>query len=85
MKLNYIMLGKDQIKTKNGFVSKEQKETFTRDEGNWDLYKMFYEKDGKYGEFYVNLNNVTGVAELVYKNKSYGKDLLKGLREELLG
>jgi hypothetical protein len=51
-------------------------------EGEWDLYKFFYEGEkGEYGEFYLNFNRKKGQAELVTKDVAYAGDLVKAIAD----
>lgn len=74
MKLQYIKLGTDSIKEERGFSGKG---------GGWDLFKMFYEGENGYGEFYFNINTQTGEAEIAAKDSGYGDSLLAALAKEL--
>jgi len=70
MKLEYLCLGKDQKKNKNGSF---------RGGGNWILLKCFHPA----GEFYFNFNS-EGKAEIIRKDKCYGEGLIEALKKELL-
>jgi hypothetical protein len=44
--------------------------TFTG-KGDWIIFKCFYEKDGQYAEFFMNLNPAKGVIEFLPKDPMY--------------
>ena len=76
MKFEWIGMGTGQKKLANGSFSNG---------GDWKLMKCFYKDEGRYGEFFININASTGEGEIVYKDKiSYGEALVAGFSKEML-
>ena len=73
MKFTTTCLAKNIDKTYNGFAGK----------ADWNLYKCFVENEEGYGEFFINLNPITGKGEILKKRSDYGDFLLRELKKEL--
>ena len=77
MKMQYVKLGSSQTKTTSGFIRTDENGE------KWDLYKCFFDNNGKYGEMYINISN-QGNIEISKKDSDYALDLLNALKDELL-
>lgn len=73
MEFKTMPMGVEVGKLDNGFGGK----------GDWVLLKCSYDKDGAYGEFYLNLNPKTNEGELVRKDSGYSDVLMNAFREEM--
>jgi hypothetical protein len=47
------------------------------------VYKLFYEEDGLYGEFFIEINPDDKTAQISSKDPDYAEVLLSGLSEAL--
>ena len=74
MKFHYTILGRNQMKGKNGFSG----------EGPWICFKCFLDNGKDYGEFYLNLNQMTKEGEFKFKDHSYGNFLTMEFAKEML-
>jgi hypothetical protein len=75
MKFTTMCLGSNIGKNQNGSFSGL---------GDWTLFKCFVsEEDGRYGEFYFNLNTKTGEGEIKAKDSNYSKSLISLFKEEM--
>jgi hypothetical protein len=75
MKVSYLVLARNTGRQMIGFSGR----------GDWTIYKCFYENEGKYGEFYINMNPKRGVMEIVGKDKDYAFDLIQAFGNSMLG
>ena len=69
-------MGRHLKKIADGFSGTEK--------GDWTIYKMFYERaDGAEGEFYLNINERTGVANIAAKDIGYADVLINAFTDSM--
>jgi hypothetical protein len=73
MRFKTILLGKEVAKSENGFSGK----------GSWNLFKCFYQDKDNYAEFYLNLNEIDGIGEIVRKSTDYAPILEEAFGREM--